>query len=74
MAQYSLIQVTKRHDGFIDGVWVQNKTGEKEYALEAARATEKANSNRIKIAVVENDYWMYGGPNYNHYKNLVEII
>ena len=74
MAQYALINVAHRHDGLVDGSWIQSKTGSREYALEAARATEKANSNKIDVAVVANDYWMYGGPNYNHYKGLVEII
>ena len=74
MSKYSIIQVTKRYDGLVDGVWLQHCIAcTKEEALQRARATEKANSNRISVAVVAN-FPYGGGPNYNHYRGLIEII
>lgn len=61
--RFSLINVYKEHDGLVDGTWIQNCTGTLKKAIKAARDTEKANSNRITIAVVEaiNSY----GQDYN---------
>lgn len=61
--KYSLIQVEREYDGMVDGVWLQNHTGTMDSAAEEARATEKANSNRIKVAVVED--LGYSEPNYS---------
>ena len=79
MGKYSLVQVTNRHNGYIDGTWLQNCVGVTEAeAHERARATERANSNRISVAVVHHMdggmFWDCGGPNYNHYKSLRETI
>lgn len=52
--RYSLITIYKENNGFVDGVWMQDSTGTLEEAIEKARATEKANSNRIAVAVVEH--------------------
>jgi hypothetical protein len=52
--KFSLINVTKEVDGLVDGYWLQNKTGTLEEAIVHARGTEKANSNRITVAVVED--------------------
>lgn len=52
--RYSLILVYKEYDGFVDGVWIQDSNGSLEKAIEVARDTEKANSNRITVAVVES--------------------
>ena len=51
--RYSLINVFEEHkDGTVSGFWVQNKTGTLQEAKEWAKETEKANSNRITVAVV----------------------
>jgi len=62
-AKYSLIQVDREYDGMVDGVWVQNHVGTIDSAAEVARATERANSNRITVAVVED--LGYSEPNYS---------
>ena len=51
--KFSLINVSREYDGMVDGVWLQDHTGTIESATEKARATERANSNRITVAVVE---------------------
>ena len=53
--RYSLINVSREYDGMVDGVWMQDHFGTIEPATIAARATEKANRNRITVAVVESD-------------------
>lgn len=52
MGKYSLIQVFSEENGAISGVWLQHSVGSTIDAFKKARATEKANSNRIKVAVV----------------------
>ena len=52
--KYSLINVVREYEGMVDGVWMQDHIGTIESASEAARATERANSNRITVAVVED--------------------
>ena len=49
-------------DSLVNGVWIQNHTGTLDTAKKAAGDTEKANSNRIKTAVV--DTLNYSCPNY----------
>ena len=61
--KYSLIQVEREYDGMVDGVWMQNHIGTIDSAAEAARATERANSNRITVAVVED--LGYSEPNHS---------
>lgn len=51
--RYSLINVDKEYDGLVDGTWIQNCTGTFEKAVKLARDTERVNSNRITVAVVE---------------------
>lgn len=51
--RYSLILVCKEHNGFVDGVWLQDSIGSLEKAIKLARDTEKANSSRISVAVVD---------------------
>ncbi len=51
--RYSLINVQKEQDGIVDGNWLQDYTGDLKDAVICARETEKLNSNRIDIAVVE---------------------
>lgn len=53
--QFSLMQITNTSSsGLIDGVWLQDCVATTlENAIETAKATERANSNRIKVAVVE---------------------
>jgi len=51
---YSLINVIQIKKGYFSGVWVQHAHAVTlDEALERARATEKANSNRIIVAVVD---------------------
>lgn len=61
--KYSLINVSREYDGMVDGVWLQNHTGTIESASEIARATERANSNKITVAVVDD--LGYSEPNYS---------
>lgn len=51
--KFSLINVDNETGGLVDGVWMQDHTSTLETAIEKAIRTEKANSNRIKVAVVE---------------------
>lgn len=52
--KFSLLNVSsKNEDGTINGVWLQDHTGTLETALETAKRTEKANSNKIEVAVCE---------------------
>lgn len=52
--KYSLVNVSAEKDGYVDGVWICNYTGTLIGAIKEARDTEKANSNRIKVAVVDD--------------------
>lgn len=61
--KYSLINASREYDGLVDGVWLQNHTGTIDSAAEAARAIERANSNRITVAVVED--LGYSEPDYS---------
>ena len=76
-SNYSLVNVAKRYDGLVDGTWMQNCTAVTEAeAFEMARATEKANSNKISVAVNHYmDGYMFwaGGQNFNFYKDLKEV-
>lgn len=69
--KFSLVNVEKQEGKFVDGTWMQNHIGTLETATGKARATEKANSNRITVAVVED--LNYGMPNYSYRKNLVRL-
>lgn len=51
--RYSLINVACERDGLIDGNWVQDCTGTLIDAIKRARETERVNSYRITVAVVE---------------------
>jgi len=52
---YSLINVSHERNGLVDGVWLQDCTGVAlEEAKKRSRDTERANSNRIVVAVVES--------------------
>lgn len=53
---YSLINVFRERDGFVDGNWIQDFVGTLEEATQCARDTEKANGGRISVAVVEGIY------------------
>lgn len=60
---HSIVTVIKEYNGLVDGVWVQHCMATTlEEATERARSTEKANSNRITVAVVE--YLPFSCPNY----------
>lgn len=62
--KFSIVTVIKdRGNGIIDGVWMQNHVGSIESAIEKAKSTEKANGNRIKIAVVDD--LNFSEPNYS---------
>mgnify|MGYP001626080717 CR=1 FL=1 len=51
--KYSLINVEVDHGETVDGNWIQDVTGTFEDALRIAQETEKANSGRIQVAIVE---------------------
>jgi hypothetical protein len=69
--KFSLVQIYSEIDGCVDGVWIQDYTGELNSAIKKARETEKANSDRIKVSVVEK----IGGatPVYSLLKNLKRL-
>lgn len=70
--KYSLVNVQKTHeDGRVDGVWLQHYTGTFESAVEWAKATEQANSNRISVAVVPE--LSFSSPNYNLQTGLTRL-
>lgn len=69
--KYSLIDVSAKKDGYVDGVWICNYTGTLIRAFKAARDTEEANSNRIKVAVVDDI--SCPSPNNNLRKNLKRL-
>ena len=69
--KFSLINVFRESRGFVDGTWLQDCNGVTlEEATERARATEKANSNRIKVAVVEQLIYV---PNYSNKTGLKRL-
>lgn len=51
--RFSLVSVAGEENGFVDGIWIQDFNGDFRDAVECARETEKANSGRITVAVVE---------------------
>lgn len=51
--KFSLITIHEEKNGLVSGNWVQNHIGTLETASAAARATEAANSNRIRVAIIE---------------------
>lgn len=51
--KFSLIQVYDEVDGLVNGVWIQDHKGSIDSAIRKAIETEKANSNRIEVAVVK---------------------
>ena len=59
---FSLVNIESEKDGIVNGTWIQNHIGTLETASKAARDIEIANSNRIKVAVVEDLGYSY--PNY----------
>lgn len=72
MGKYSLVNVSGRMNGKVSGTWLQDVTGSVEEAIERARSTERANGNRIEVAVVDR---IEGStPRYNHLTNLEEIV
>lgn len=68
--KFSLIQIYQESDDYVDGVWIQDYTGSLDEAIQKARATEVANSNRIKIAVVDK---LSGIHDYNLLKHLKRL-
>lgn len=71
MAKYSLIQVQERKNGRVSGYWIQDCVGTIEEAFERKEDTEKANSNRIEIAIVEQ--LTNGCPRWDYIRNIKEI-
>lgn len=51
--RYSLINVSKEYDGYVDGTWLQDSAGNFEQAVKRARDTEMVNDSRITVAVVD---------------------
>lgn len=69
--KFSLINVEKEENGIIEGVWLQDHTGTLKTAIENAIATEKANNDRLDIAVVEA--LGFTEPNYSLQKGLKRL-
>ena len=69
--RYSLINIYKEVDGYFEGVWIQDSTGTLETAIKAARDTEKANSGRIIVGVVES--LLCPPPNYCYRTGLARL-
>jgi hypothetical protein len=69
--KFSLIQIDEEINGLVSGVWLQDYTGEFDKAVKKAKATEKANGNRIKVAIIEktNNYC----PNYSLLTDLKRL-
>ena len=53
MATFSLINISFRDESLVSGNWIQNVIGSLEEAIERAKSTEKANGNKIEVAVVD---------------------
>ncbi|MGC6586619.1 hypothetical protein ACPV3A_16830 [Paenibacillus sp. Dod16] len=72
MNKFSLINVSERKNGMVSGNWIQDITATKDEAFKRARDTEKANGNRIEVAVVE----ILGSkaPNYDYLTNIKEVV
>ncbi|MCK2000763.1 hypothetical protein MZM54_05085 [[Brevibacterium] frigoritolerans] len=69
--KFSLIQIYKEKNGLVEGVWLQDYTGELDMAVKKANETEIANGNRIKVAVVEKITG--SSPNYCLLTNLKQL-
>ena len=50
--KFSLINVIEQSGPLVSGYWLQDHIGSLSSAIEVARATEAANSNKIDVAVV----------------------
>lgn len=50
--RYSLINIAQDYGDTVDGFWLQNVTGTYAEAVSIARETEKANGDRIRVAIV----------------------
>lgn len=72
MNKFSLINVSERKNGLVSGNWIQDVTGTKKEAFIKAKYTEKANSNKIEVAVVAR---IIGStPDYDYLTNIKEIV
>lgn len=69
--RYALAIIKNINDDLtINGNWIQDCTAcELEEAVKRARATEKANGNRIQVAVV--DSYLFGVKDYGYKTGLV---
>lgn len=69
---YMLLQIDKGENGFVDGTHIQWCCAcSLNEAIKRARDTEKANSNRISVAVVDELYGSYTlGRYYKEMKRL----
>ena len=73
MGRYSLINVSREHDNMVDGMWIQDYTGSIDEAIQLARETETANSNRITVAVVKNTNNSYTYPCIKYSSSIADI-
>jgi len=69
--KFSLINIHHKNGNKIDGSWLQNHIGTLESAIEVAIKTEQANSNKIKVAVVEELF--VTNPILNYFENLTQL-
>ena len=69
--KYSLLNVSKEENGMVCGVWMQDYTGTFSEAVQKARDTEKANCNRVNVAVV--DHLNGSSPDYSYRTRLKRL-
>ena len=50
---YSIVNVTRRYDGKVDGNWMQDCIGTLDDALDRAARAKEVNGGRIDVAVTE---------------------
>jgi hypothetical protein len=71
-AKFSLVNVSRDNlNGTVNGMWIQDHIGSLESAIEAAKATEKANKGKIDVAVVSQ--LSGSSPNYNTQTSLKRL-
>jgi hypothetical protein len=53
MSKFSLINVSSEKNGYVSGYWIQDHIGNLESANVLVSETNKANNNKLNIAIVE---------------------
>jgi hypothetical protein len=53
MSKFSLINISSEKNGYVSGYWIQDHIGNLESANVLVSETNKANNNKLNIAIVE---------------------